>query len=140
MAVAAGNNISLPEPLLVKLQSVAQAEHRSVGEVPSDAVKRYLDDRSWTDLLDYGAERANALGIKESDIDRLISKSRSERHRPLIAATPLYPRCTINSRGTGTCYMKPPRLCGTCAFILAHPVKRLLHDPTSEQVRSSSIL
>jgi len=43
------------------------------------AVQRYLEDRSWTKLLDYGAERAKALGIDESDIDRLIAESRIER-------------------------------------------------------------
>jgi hypothetical protein len=43
----------------------------------TDAVKRYIDERSWANLLDYGAERAKALGIKESDIDRLIAESRA---------------------------------------------------------------
>ena len=76
----AANNISLPEPLLAEIQSAAQAEHRGVDEVPTDAVKRYIEERSWTRLLDYGAERAKALGIKESDVDRLIAKSRAE-HR-----------------------------------------------------------
>jgi hypothetical protein len=42
-------------------------------------VKRYVEERSWTKLLDYGAERAKTLGIKESDIDRLIAESRAEQ-------------------------------------------------------------
>src|SRR5205814_8825619 len=33
----------------------------------ADAVQRYLEDRSLTILLDYGAERARATGIEESD-------------------------------------------------------------------------
>ena len=73
------NNISLPEPLLAEIRSAALAEHRSVDEVLTDAVKRYVEERSWTKLLDYGAERAKALGIKESDIDRLITDSRAEQ-------------------------------------------------------------
>ena len=72
-------NISLPEPLLAEIQNAAQAEHRSVDEVVTDAVKRYVEERSWTKLLDYGAERAKTLGIKESDIDRLIAESRAEQ-------------------------------------------------------------
>ena len=72
-------NISLPEPLLAEIKSVAQAEHRSVNEVLTDAVKRYVEERSWTKLLDYGADRAKALGIKESDVDRLIAGSRAEQ-------------------------------------------------------------
>ena len=78
-AMHAANNISLPEPLLAEIQSAAQAEHRTVDEVLTDAVKRYVGDRSWTKLLDYGAERANTLAIKESDIDQLIAESRAEQ-------------------------------------------------------------
>ena len=75
----AANNISLPEPLLAEIQIAARAEHRTVDEVLTDAVKRYVEERSWTKLLDYGAERAKTLGFKESDIDRLIAESRAEQ-------------------------------------------------------------
>jgi hypothetical protein len=75
----APNNISLPELLLAEIQSAAQAEHRSLDEVFTDAVRRYVEERSWTQLLGYGAERAKALGVKESDIDRLIAESRAEQ-------------------------------------------------------------
>jgi metal-responsive CopG/Arc/MetJ family transcriptional regulator len=50
----ATNNISLPEPLLAEIQNAAEAEHRSVDEVLTDAVKRYVEERSWTKLLEYG--------------------------------------------------------------------------------------
>jgi metal-responsive CopG/Arc/MetJ family transcriptional regulator len=79
MVMDPANNISLPEPLLAEVRSAAQAEHRSVDEVLTDAVKRYIEEHSWTKLLDYGAERAKALGVKESDIDRLIAETRAER-------------------------------------------------------------
>ena len=49
--MGAANNISLPEPLLAEIQSAAQAEHRSVDEVLTDAVKRYVEERSWAKLL-----------------------------------------------------------------------------------------
>ncbi len=62
----------------MEIRSTAQAEHRSVDEVLTDAVKRYVEDRSWTTLPDYGAERAKELGVKESDIDHLIAESRAE--------------------------------------------------------------
>lgn len=72
-------HISLPEPLLAEIRSAAEAERRSVDEVLTDAVKRYIEERSWTKLLGYGAERAKALGVKESDIERLIAESRAEQ-------------------------------------------------------------
>jgi hypothetical protein len=57
----------------------ARRRRNTVNEVLTDAVKRYVEDRSWTKLLDYGAERAKTLGIGESDIDRLIAESRAEQ-------------------------------------------------------------
>jgi hypothetical protein len=42
-------------------------------------VNRYVEERSWTNLLNHGAERAKALGIKESDVDGLIAESRAEQ-------------------------------------------------------------
>ncbi len=75
----AANNISLPEPLLAEIQLAAQAEQRSVDDVLTDAVMRYIEERSWKKLLNYGAERAKALGIEESDVDRLIAESRAEQ-------------------------------------------------------------
>jgi len=75
----AAGNISLPEELLAGIKSAAEAENRSVDDVLADAVQRYLEDRSWTKLLDYGAERAKALGIEESDVERLIAESRAEQ-------------------------------------------------------------
>ena len=77
--MGAANNISLPEPLLAEIQSAAQAEHRSVDEVLTEAVKRYVEERSWAKLLSYGAERARVLGVQESDVDRLIAESRAEQ-------------------------------------------------------------
>ena len=79
MEMAAANNISLPDPLLAEIKSAAQAEHRSVDEVLADAVKRYLEDRSWTSLLSRGQEHAKDLGIEEADVDRLIAEYRTEK-------------------------------------------------------------
>jgi len=77
-AMGAANNISLPEPLLAEIRIAAQAEHRTVDEVLTDAVKRYVEERSWMKLLSYGAERAKSLGVQESDVDRLVAESRAE--------------------------------------------------------------
>jgi metal-responsive CopG/Arc/MetJ family transcriptional regulator len=77
--MATGNSISLPEDLLAGIRGAAAVEHRSVDDVLADAVAGYLENRSWTKLLDYGAERAKTLGIEESDIDRFIAEARAER-------------------------------------------------------------
>ena len=77
--MATGNSISLPEELLAGIRRAADAERRSVDDVLADAVQRYLENRSWTELFEYGAERAATLGLGEADVDRLIAESRAER-------------------------------------------------------------
>jgi len=79
--MAAINHIKLPEDLLDGIKTAAKAEQRSVDDVVADAVQRYLDDRSWTALLDYGARRAGELGIEERDVNQLIAESRAEQRR-----------------------------------------------------------
>jgi hypothetical protein len=44
-AMDAANNISLPEPLPAEIQIAAQAEHRTIDEVLTGAVKRYVEER-----------------------------------------------------------------------------------------------
>jgi metal-responsive CopG/Arc/MetJ family transcriptional regulator len=75
--MATGNSVSLPAELLAGIQSAAEAEHRSVDDIVADAVQRYLEDRSWTRLLEYGSEKAKSLRIEESDVDGLIAESRT---------------------------------------------------------------
>lgn len=79
--MASRNTISLPEELLTGIRSAADSERRSVDDVLAEAVQRYLEDLSWTKLFEYGAERANALGLRESDADRLIAESRTEHRK-----------------------------------------------------------
>jgi len=79
--MATENSFSLPEELLAGIKNAAEAEHRCVDDVLADAVQRYLEDRSWTSLLEYGAERVKNLGLNESDVDRLIAETRRERRQ-----------------------------------------------------------
>jgi metal-responsive CopG/Arc/MetJ family transcriptional regulator len=76
----AANNISLPEPLLAQIRSAAEAEHRTTDEVLADAVKRYLEERSWATLVEYGRAQAKATGYEgEEGADRAIAEYRAEK-------------------------------------------------------------
>ena len=43
-----------------------------------DALRRYIDDAEWRRLLDYGEQRARALGIGPEDVERLVDEYRAE--------------------------------------------------------------
>jgi hypothetical protein len=46
----------------------------------SDELLREVDDRKWRSLLEAGRRRAQALGLTEDDIPRLVAEARRDRH------------------------------------------------------------
>ncbi len=72
---------SLPEDLQLELEKTARAQGRPVGEVLSEAVSAYLNERSWQNLIESGRNRAKTLGLTEEDVPRLIAETRSELSR-----------------------------------------------------------
>jgi predicted transcriptional regulator len=74
-----GGQQLLPDELMQQLEEAAHAQNRRPAEVLEEAVRKYLDERSWVKMLDYGRERAEAVGITtEEGIDRAISDWRKE--------------------------------------------------------------
>ena len=71
----------LPEDLQLELEKTARAQGRPIGEVLSEAVSAYLNERSWQNLVESGRKRAQDLGLTEEDVPRLIAESRAEQGR-----------------------------------------------------------
>jgi hypothetical protein len=46
-----------------------------------DAVRKYLDEQKWIRFVERNEARARAKGIKEEDVDRLISEVRGEKRQ-----------------------------------------------------------
>jgi hypothetical protein len=44
-----------------QLEDAARSQHRHATELLEEAVKQYLEDRSWARLMEYGQERAHAV-------------------------------------------------------------------------------
>jgi metal-responsive CopG/Arc/MetJ family transcriptional regulator len=72
----------LSDELLREVQEVADAERRGVDEVVADAVRLYLDDRRWHSLIESGSRRAQAMGLTEDDVPRLVAEARRDRRAP----------------------------------------------------------
>ena len=71
-------SLSLPPDLLRAAERAAKKEGRTKSELFREALRRYLQERQWTELRRYGATRAARLGIREADVDRLIHEYRAE--------------------------------------------------------------
>ena len=74
-------NLSLPERLRIEIEKVAKAQARSVNDVLAEAVDRYIKDKQWASLQQYGREKARERGIGEDAVDRLIAESRNPMSR-----------------------------------------------------------
>ena len=70
--------LSIPPALLAQVRAIADEDHRLPVEVLSEAVERYLRERRWQKIFAYGEQRAQALGLTEADIPRLIGEYRHE--------------------------------------------------------------
>jgi len=68
-----------PQALMNEVESVARAQQRSVREVVTEALERYIKEMQWQSLKAYGRERARMLGLTEADVSRLVAESRRER-------------------------------------------------------------
>jgi CopG family transcriptional regulator/antitoxin EndoAI len=79
MKTAKPTSLHLPSRLLQEAECVAKREGRTRNELLREAVRRYIADSKWRDLQDYGQAQARKLGLKESDVERLIHEYRSER-------------------------------------------------------------
>ena len=72
-------SLSLPPKLLREAERVARREGRTKSELLREALRRYLANSRWRDLQEIGRAQARKLGIKESDVERLVAEYRMER-------------------------------------------------------------
>jgi hypothetical protein len=64
---------------MAAFEEEARAQARPVADLLADAVRKYLEDRSWHKVIVSARERSESMGLTEVDVDRLIAKSRSEQ-------------------------------------------------------------
>jgi len=72
-------SLSLPPKLLREAERAAKTEGRTKSELFREALRRYLLEEKVRQLQRYGARQARKLGIKASDVQRLIEEYRKTR-------------------------------------------------------------
>ncbi len=72
-------SITLPPKMLAQAERVAEQENRTKSELFREALRQYLAKQEFDALLTYGRKRSKALGIKPSDVNRLVGEYRSEQ-------------------------------------------------------------
>jgi metal-responsive CopG/Arc/MetJ family transcriptional regulator len=81
MRTAKTVSITLPPDLLVKAQTFAQREHRTMSELFREALRRYMTDSvEWDALLQRTRAQGKSLRIEnESDVERFSDEFRREK-------------------------------------------------------------
>ena len=72
-------SLSISPGLLREAERVAKKEGRTKSDLFREALRRYLAEEKLEALQRYGQRQARKLGIKESDVGRLIEEYRAKR-------------------------------------------------------------
>ena len=81
MKSAKNISITVPPSMLREAERIAQREGRTKSELFREALRRYIVHSQFRELQRYGVKQSRKLGLKETDVERLISEDRTERRR-----------------------------------------------------------
>jgi metal-responsive CopG/Arc/MetJ family transcriptional regulator len=69
--------LSLPPRLLEKVERLAKKENRNKSELFREALRRYIEEKEWQDVLKYARRKARQQGIlSEPDVERIVDEAR----------------------------------------------------------------
>ena len=71
-------NLSLPGELLQDADRVAKLQYRSRSDLMREALRRFINIARFEELNAYGERQAKKLGLKPTDVNRLIAEVRAE--------------------------------------------------------------
>ncbi|MBZ5529807.1 MAG: ribbon-helix-helix domain-containing protein [Acidobacteriia bacterium] len=74
-------SITLPPEMLSRAEDMARKENRTMSELIREALRHYERQRWWEETNSYGRARAQELGIRENDVERLTHEARREKAR-----------------------------------------------------------
>ena len=78
--------VTLPFDLVDGVEEVAERDRLPVSAFLREAIRCYVHEREMDYLRKYGSEEAKRLGIKKSDIPRLVEEVRAEMAAAAAAA------------------------------------------------------
>ncbi len=72
---------SLPPEMAAQMEEVMRLEGRTKSELLREALRRYMEEREWKQLLRYGERQAAQRGLTPENVERLVNEYRSETAR-----------------------------------------------------------
>jgi len=68
---------SLPLEMAEQVDEVVREEGSTKSALLRKALRRYITEREWQQLFEYGEERARVLGIDPEDVGQLVEEYRA---------------------------------------------------------------
>jgi len=68
--------LSLPPQMVRAVDRLMKSEGRSRSELFREALRRYIEEKEWKEVLRYGEKRARALGITPDQVEDIVDSYR----------------------------------------------------------------
>ena len=69
-------SISIPPEMEAQIEELMRVEGRTRSELLREALRRYVRDQEWRELLRYGQGQAIEAGIREEEIEDIVDAYR----------------------------------------------------------------
>ena len=69
-------SLSLPPEMANKIEKLMQEDGRTRSELLREALRRYIEDREWREVLRYGRMKAIERGITEDQVEDIVDAYR----------------------------------------------------------------
>jgi len=69
-------SLSLPPEMANKIEKLMQEDGRTRSELLREALRRYIEDREWREVLRYGRIKAMERGITEDQVENIVDAYR----------------------------------------------------------------
>lgn len=67
---------SLPPKMSQKIEKLMEQEDRNRSELLREALRRYIEEKEWKEILGYGALRAKKKGISQNQVEEIVDAFR----------------------------------------------------------------
>ncbi|MEE9591844.1 MAG: ribbon-helix-helix protein, CopG family [Thermodesulfobacteriota bacterium] len=73
--------LSLPPEMVKEVERIVKEENRTKSELFREALRRYIKDKRWLQIRQWGLKISQELEIStEEDVDKLIHQYRKAKH------------------------------------------------------------
>lgn len=72
--------LSIPPDMVMEIEKIISKEHRTKSELFREALRKYINDKRWLQIRQWGLKASQELGVStEDEVNELIHQHRKSR-------------------------------------------------------------